>query len=158
MLRTHPIDIGTGIVGLYSQRLAVLKAPSPIPPRFAVPFLSISASLNVLLTLMIVVQLVPHASAATGPAVGTSKLNKAACTMLIRSCALFTVNSFVVVAALALAAYADWSGSYLAGIFFPILAEIQVRAFLRPQSPGQLSNVAMYRTGDRSAARHSTDC
>jgi len=104
---------------------------------FGIPYLSISVSLNVLLTLMIVIRLILHGRqihTATRPAVGISGLYKTVSTMLVESCALFAMSSLVVVGGLA--AYASsWNedvyfpGSFVVDIFFPILAETQVRAF-----------------------------
>ena len=126
--------------------------------------LSISVSLNVLLTLMIVIRLVLHGRtirAATGSAAGINGLYKTVSTILIESCALFAVSSSMVIGALVMAGNFDrpeifHPGIYVMDVFFPILAETQVRAFPRLQSPGQLSNVTMDRTGDRSTAHHST--
>jgi len=110
---------------------------------FSVPYLSISVSLNVLLTLMIVIRLILHGRqirTVTGPAVGISGLYRTVSTMFIESCALFAVSSLVVIGALA--AYNSpndgvfFSGGFVVDICFPILAETQVRAFLRPQSQG----------------------
>jgi len=100
-------------------------------------YLAISVSLNILLTLMIVIRLILHGRqirATIGSAFGISGLYKTVSTMLVESCALFAVSSLVVIGALA--AYEDsWNpsifrpGSYTVDIFFPILAETQVRAF-----------------------------
>ena len=105
--------------------------------QFGVPYISTSVSLNVLLTLMIVIRLVLHGRsirAAPRSAVGISGLFKTVSTMFIESCALFTMTSLVVVGALAatdthsnLDIY--YSGGFVVDIFLPILAEIQVRAF-----------------------------
>ena len=140
---TNPINVGMGIVTLCFQYGRYLSN-SPILPRFGVPYISISLSLNVLLTVMIVTRLVLHGRnirTATGSQVGISGLYKTISTMLIESCALFAVSSLVVVAALVRAGNMFrmdiyYPGSYVLNIFFPILAEIQVRAFPRPQSPG----------------------
>jgi len=131
---------------------------TPVYSRFGTPYLSISVSLNVLLTLMIVIRLVLHGRnirAATGSGAGISGLYKSVSTMLIESCALFAMTSLVVVVALSGAAR-SYPGAYVVDIFFPILAEIQVRAFPQPKSPGQLSNVMADSTGDRPSAHHST--
>jgi len=137
---------------------------TPVYSRFGIPYLSISVSLNVLLTLMIVIRLVLHGReirAATGSGAGISGLYKSVSTMLIESCALFAVTSLVVVVAL-VRARNEWDpkiyypGTYVVDIFFQILAEIQVRAFPQPQSPPQLSNVTTDRTGDRSTTHRST--
>ena len=123
-------------MALYSQRHGSTETVAGLS-KFGVPFLSISVSLNVLLTLMIVIRLILHGRqirTATWPAVGTSGLYKTVSTMLVESCALFAVSSLVVVAALA--AYENsWNevvyfpGGYVVDIFFPILAETQVRTF-----------------------------
>jgi len=112
---------------------------------------------------MIVVRLALHGRnirAATGTAAGITGLYKTVSTMFIESCALFTVSSLVVVVALVRAKSnrpkISYPGMTVADIFFPILAETQVRAFPQPQSPGQLSNPTMDRTGDRSASDRST--
>jgi len=133
-------------------------------PHFAIPYLSISVSLNVLLTLMIVIRLILHGRqihTATGSAVGIGGLYKTVSTMLVESCALFAVNSLVVIGALVAfesswnpAVY--WPGDFTVDIFFPILAETQVRASPRPQSRGQFSNVTMDRAGDRFTAHCSS--
>jgi len=164
VLWTNPINVGMGIVILYFQANKYGYTDLiPVHPHFGIPYLSISVSLNVLLTLMIVIRLILHGRnvrAATGSTAGITGLCKTVATILIESCALFAGTSLVVVAALIRAAdYSDenfYSGSYVVDIFFPILAEIQVRAPPRPQSPGQLSNVTTDRTGDRSTAHYST--
>ena len=120
---------------LYSQAHKPTYYP-PILPPFSLPYLSISVSLNVLLTLMIIIRLVLHdrnIRAATGFRAGISGLYKTVSIMLIESCALFTVSSLVVVIA-SVKTYSGWEdvyypGTYVVDIFFPILAEIQVRVF-----------------------------
>ena len=131
--------------------------------KFGIAYLSISVSLNVLLTLMIVIRLILYARnshTATGSLAGISRLYKMISTMFIESCALFTVTSTLVIGALAAYIY-NWignistTGRIIADIFFPILAEIQVCAFPRQSSLGQLSNATMDRTGDRSTTHRS---
>ena len=110
---------------------------TPVPSEFGIPYLSISVSLNILLTLMIVIRLVLHGRnlrATTGSAVGIRGLYKAVSTMFIESCALFAMTSLVVVGALFWAGNSNtpkiyYPGTYVVDIFFPILAETQVRAF-----------------------------
>ena len=105
--------------------------------QLGIPYLSISVSLNILLTLMIVIRLALHGRnihTATGSPVGTSGVCKAVSTMFIESCALFTVSSLVVIGALFKSRKecgpdTHNPGRYTADIFFPILAETQVRAF-----------------------------
>ena len=124
-------------MSIYYQHQGFVYTTSGLP-KFGVPYLSISVSLNVLLTSMIVIRLILHGRrihAAAGSTVGIGLLYRAIATMLIESCAVFTVNSLLVVGALASAetttnhgeAYSI--GGYVMDIFFPILAEIQVRAF-----------------------------
>jgi len=89
-------------------------------------YISISLSLNVLLTLMIVVRLLLHSwnvRTTTGSApVGTGGLYKSIATMLIESSALFAVSSLLAIVL--------WAISHpLSNVFSPILAETQVRAF-----------------------------
>ena len=163
VLWTNSIDLGTSIVSLYFQHYGYISSNTGLP-RIAVLYISISVSLNVILTLMIVVRLVLHGRnirAATGSAVGVSGLYKVVSTMLIESCALFAVSSLLVVGTLAAAGnYVHvgkivLTGDYLVNTFFPILAETQVCAFPRPQSPDQLPDVSVDRTGNRFTTHHS---
>jgi len=92
---------------------------------FGLPYYSIAISLNVLLTLMIVIRLVLHSRdvrSTLGAPCGISGLYKALITMLVESSALYTVSSLLVIVFWA-------AGSTVAEIFFPVLAEVQVRAF-----------------------------
>ena len=117
---------------LYFQRLGYVNF-APLYPRFGIPYLSISASLNVLLTLMIVIRLVLHGRnirTATGSPAEISRL-RVVSTILIESCALFTVSSLVVVGALVRVGssgnpHVFFPGSYVVDIFFPVLTQIQV--------------------------------
>ena len=88
-----------------------------------IPYYSISLALNVLLTLMIVTRLVLHGRNirnAIGSSTNIGGLYKAVVTMVIESSALFTVNSLLFIG--------PWSASsWVADVFFPILAETQVR-------------------------------
>jgi len=90
--------------------------------NFGLPYFSISISLNVLLTLMVVTRLFLHSKdirATMGAPGGISGLYKAIITMLVESSALYAVNSLLVIGL--------WvSGSDVAEIFFPVLAEVQV--------------------------------
>ena len=97
---------------------------------FGLPYFSISLSLNVLLTLMIVIRLILY-TRGTRTAMGIAGIGglcKAIVNMLIESSALYTVSSLLVLG--------SW-GTGIRGVFLPILAEIQVRALPRPQSPEQ---------------------
>jgi len=94
-----------------------------ITTNFSLPFLSISLSLNVLLTLMIAIRLVLHSrgirSILGAPLGGTSGLYKAIIAMLVESCALFAVSSLLVIGL-------SVSGNYASKTFLPILDETQV--------------------------------
>ena len=131
------VDVGMGIVVLIFQVRSVASWTF-INARFGIPYLSFSVSLNILLTLMIVIRLVLHSRdmrAATGSPVGISGLYKAICTMLIESCALFSVSSLLVIGLLvgggsmSIYDFMYLPGSYAVDVFFPILAVTQVRAF-----------------------------
>jgi len=120
--------------------------------RSTLPYISISLSLNILLTLMIVVRLVLHGRnvrAATGSPIGISELYKVIATMLIESSPLFAVSSVLVIGVMAV-------DSPLTNIFFPALTEMQVRA--SPQL-GFLDGSCFLTTnwiGHRFIAHHST--
>ena len=94
---------------------------------FGLPYFSIALSLNVLLTLMIVIRLILHtrnARTSTGES-GISGLYKVIVTMLIESSALYAVSSLLVLGP-------SSAGNSASDIFIPILAETQVRAFPQP--------------------------
>ena len=127
--------------------IAILRAIS-------IPYFSVSASLNVLLTLMIVIRLILHGRevrAATGSPAGISGLYKAVATMLIESSALYSMTSLLLVILWATKSNAS------PGIL-PIIGEVQVRDFPRPRSSNRLSNVTTPWTGDRSTTHHQTGC
>ena len=95
-----------------------------------VTYLSISLSLNVLLTLIIVIRLIVHARntrAALGMA-GIGGLSKAIVTMLVESCALYAVISLLF---LGLCGAGE---SSVVGFLLQILFQTQVRAFPRSRS------------------------
>ena len=78
---------------------------------------------------MIVARLIMHGRsvrAATGSPVGISGLYKAVATMLIESSALYSMNSLVLIGLWA-------TQSDLAGVFLPVIAEVQVCNFPRPR-------------------------
>ena len=89
----------------------------------ALPWFTISLSLNIILTLMIVVRLILHTRAirtAMGGS-GIGGLSKAIVTMLVESCALYAVSSVLVIG--------PWGATATIGnTFLSILPEIQVRA------------------------------
>jgi len=118
-----------------------------------IPFFSISVSLNVTLTLMIVLRLVLHGRcirAATGSRAGIGGLYKTIATMFIESCALFAMSSLFLVGSMTAK---NGEASSLAA---PILGEIQVRAFPDPQFFDGSSHVMMEWTDHCSTAHHST--
>ena len=88
-------------------------------------YLSISLSLNVLLTIMIVVRLILRGRSirtATESQAGFSGLYKSTATMLVESSALFAMNS--------LSAIVSWAlDDPVANVFTHTLSETQVRAF-----------------------------
>jgi len=122
-LKTSVGDIAIGILAIRPTEKWV-----KISPWSTLPYISISLSLNVLLTFMIVARLVMYARnvrAATGSLAGFGGLYVAIATMLIESSALFAVSSLVVIGTWA-------TNSTAANAFTPILAETQVRTFLQP--------------------------
>ena len=112
-----------GVVEFVYQILGLLPWAS-IVMRLGIPYLSISVSLNVLLTLMIVIRLVLHGRnvrAATGSQAGIGGLYKTIATMLIESSALYAVISLLVIGP-------SFTRSIVDEVFYPILVEAQVRA------------------------------
>ena len=90
----------------------------------ALLYFSISLSLNILLTLMIVVRLILHARdtrTALGIS-GTGGLCKAVVVMFIESCALYAVNSLLFIGPMG-------AGNSISNLFLATLAQTQVRAF-----------------------------
>lgn len=97
---------------------------STVALNFNYPYFSISLSLNVILTLMIVIRLAIHNRNfrdAIGAPAGTSGLYKAIVTMLVESCALYAINFLLFIGA--------WGAqSHVSDVFFPLLADTQVGA------------------------------
>jgi hypothetical protein len=91
---------------------------------FGLPYFSISLAINVILTSMIVIRLVLHSRNirnAMGTQDGASGVYKAIITVLVESSALYTVSFLLFIG--------PWSStSYVEYIFFPPLAQVQVRA------------------------------
>ena len=115
-------DVGNTATGLLSVFLDGLAARR----RFYAVNVSTSLSLNILLTLMIVARLVLHGRnvrTATGSLAGIGGLYKAIATMLVESCALFAVNSLLVIGLL-------FTDNHAANTFLAILAIVQVRPSL----------------------------
>ena len=146
------IYIAMGLLIVIAQAHGWEGIWSAILRDISLPYVSVSVSLNVLLTLMIVTRLILHGRnvrAATGSPTGIGGLYKAVATMLIESSALYSMNSLLLIGLWA-------TESEAAGAFLPIIAEVQVREFPRPRSANTLSNMTMDLTGDRSAAHHQT--
>ena len=95
-----------------------------------VPYFSISLSLNILLTLMIVIRLILY-TRNVHAVMGVARIGgfcKSIVTILIESCALYAMNLLL--------AIVSWvTGSYITAVFLPIFAQTQVRVLPRPQSP-----------------------
>ena len=100
-------------------------------PWSALSYYSISLSLNILLTLMIVIRLVLHARN-THTAMGISGIGglcNAIITMLIESCAIYAVGSSLVIG--------SWAArNSVMNLFMGILPETQVRALPQPRLSG----------------------
>ena len=116
-LEANADNIATGILSLYTRKLAV--SDDQLYPVYV----SVSVSLNTLLTLMIVARLVLRSGnirAAMGSPAGIGGLYKATATMLIESSALFAVSSLLVIG--------TWAAHSPAMNLFPsVLSETQVR-------------------------------
>ena len=115
-------NLATGI--LYLCPVGPEKGGSALSISLA--YFSISLSLNILLTLMIVVRLIVYGRnirAATGPPAGVNGLYKTIATMLIESSAMFAVTSVLYIGLAG-------SGNQVMDLFSPILCEVQVCAFL----------------------------
>lgn len=92
-------------------------------------YLTISLSLNILLTLMIVTRLVLHSRDirnAMGASVETNRLYKSIITILVESCALYAGSSLVYIVTGGL----KGTNGSISQIFKPILAQTQVCAAL----------------------------
>ena len=143
-LRTNIGSIAMGITFVYQ---AVIPAGITWS---GLPYYSISLSLNVLLTLMIIIRFIVHARN-TRTALGTTGIGglyKAVITMLVESCAIFTVSSLLVIG--------PWGAgiSPIVNLFMPILYQTQVRAIPRLRYSDRLADVTMDWIGHRPAACH----
>jgi len=123
-------------------------------PWAPLAYLSISLSLNVILTLMITVRLVLYGRnvrAATGSTAGIGGLYKTITTMLIESSAIFGVSSLL--------AIVTWGVDTPAvNVFLPILGEAQVRAFPSIRLLDGMSHATTEWAGYRFTTHHSTGC
>ena len=121
-LVTPKADFGDIAIGI----LAMCPTQEWVSINFwsSLAYISISLSLNVLLTLMIVVRLVlrsKNVRAAMGSPAGISGLYKSIATMLIESSALFAMGSLLVLITWAIQ-------NPITNVFTSVLAQIQVRA------------------------------
>jgi hypothetical protein len=93
-----------------------------IPVGLTYPHFALSPSLNILLTLMIVVRLILHSKNlrnGMGTSARANGLYKSVVTMLVESSALYTVGFLLFLG--------PWGAkSAVADIFFPLLSNIQV--------------------------------
>ena len=87
-----------------------------------IPYLSISLSLNTLLTIVIVIRLILHARNTRNALgiTGIGGLSKAIITMLVESCALSALSSLLVIGPLG-------AENYASNTFLTILGQTQVR-------------------------------
>ena len=118
-----------------------------------IPYFSISLSLNVLLTLVIVIRLILYARNVRTVMGGTESggLYKASVTMFIESCVLYAVSSLLALVLIGVENDA-------AAILLFILPQTQVRAFPRPRSSERSpnTNVTMDWIGHWSIVCHSS--
>jgi len=95
-----------------------------LPSNISLPYFAISTALNVILTLVLLARFLMYGRNIRTSTGATSKITgwyKAALTILIESCGLYAVNSLLFII--------PWGmGSYVANIFLPILAQVQVIA------------------------------
>ena len=140
-------NIGSIVMGITFVYQAVI--PTGITWS-GLPYYSILLPVNVILTLMIVVRLIVHArnSRAALGTTGIGGLYKAVITMLVESCAIFTVSSLLVIG--------PWGAgiSPIVNLFMPILYQTQVRAIPRLRYSDRLADVTMDWTGHRPATCH----
>ena len=123
---------------LYSSTTSQPIDPNPDAFTLNYPYFAISLSLNILLTLMIIIRLVllgRDIRSPTGTRATTTGLCEAVVTMLVESFALYAVNFLLFIV--------PWAtGSSVWAIFSPILADVQVRVLCLPGSPLFCNTVA----------------
>ena len=119
----------------------------------AVPYFSISVSLNVLLTLMIIIRLIMQ-TRDTRNALGITGIGglcKAIIIMLVESCALFAVSSLLVIGPLG-------AGNSTSNLFMAILGQTQVCTSPQLRPSDGLTNVTTEWAGHRFIAGYSPNC
>ena len=134
-----------GIMNIYQSTASYTNAWSTIP------YYSLSLSLNVILTLMIIIRIALHTrNTRTAMGItGVGGLCTAIITMLIESCALYAASVLLVIG--------SWAArNPIENFFGYILPPIQVRAFARLRSSDRFSDLTMDWTGHRSTPHHST--
>lgn len=114
------------IVFIYlTTRSDAITSQAAAIANFGVATFSVSLSLNVLLTVMIIVRLILHSrnlKNAMGATSRATRLYRAIVTMLIESCALYAITFLLFIA--------TWrTGGPVLYIFDPILTETQVSVF-----------------------------
>ena len=132
-------DTAMGTMLIYQTSQPNSSIWNTVAIDFGVPYFSISLSLNILLTLLIVIRLAMHSKNirnAMGAPTGTSGLYETIITVLVESCAIYAVTSLLFVA--------PWGAkSHVADIFLPVLGEIQVCPIFIPDTLHLLGNVRL---------------
>ena len=112
-----------GIFIIYESWRPELSAEFYLADHIAIPYYSIALSLNVILTLMIVVRLALHSKNlrdAMGPLSRPDRLYRTIITVLVESSALYAINFVVYIG--------PWGAQKsISGVIFPLLAVNQVR-------------------------------
>jgi len=144
----HVVDTATGIMLIHRSLRSNSGIWDSVATNFGLSYLSVLLSLNVLLTLTIVIRLVLHSRnirSVMGAPPGLTGLYKAVVTMLIESSAIYAVSSLLFLG--------FWgSGCHVAEVASAILAETQVYS-LSPSVQTWLSDVII---GHCSIAHHTT--
>ena len=126
-LETNVADTAMGIALIYQTSQPDSSLWNAVAIKFGLPYFSISITLNILLTLMIVIRLVLHIRGSK-TATGLTEIGgscKVIATMLIESSTLYAVTSLLFIG--------PWgAGSHAADSFSGPLCQIQVRAFSHP--------------------------
>ena len=147
-------DKGTGILSVYanSQPESSIMSPAELIKDNA-PYFAISVSLNLLLTLMIVVRLILYRrniKNAMGGQAGVGGLYKTIATIMVESSALYAITYLLFIGSWA----ADISVQY---IFLQALGETQVRTVFFSRKNNRLI-VLTKQTGHRSLPHHPPSC
>jgi hypothetical protein len=134
----NPIGAATGIALVYFQATEPdCSSWTPGTAKLGIGYFSVTVSLNVLLTLMIVLRLLLHSRLvrdAMGPITRPSGIYNAVVSMLVESSTLYAVTFILFIG--------TWATmSPAAFIFFPILAQTQVRVVFAFQFPGVQQSV-----------------